>query len=100
MLTSSRGFRFVTTSARNPSGLWWRWNSRKFSTPEVERSPAAPDNGTIISSRSPSSYVAVPDRVFEDDDPLPVSFEDVSRALYRIRDGIKRTVRYYIHINY
>ena len=24
-------------------------------------------------------------------DPLPVSFEDVSRATYRIRDGIRRT---------
>ena len=90
MLTSSKGFRHVTTSAKKSSGLWWRWNSRKFSTPEVERSPAAPDNGSP--QRSPSSYIAVPDRVFQDDEPLPVTFEDVSRALYRIRDGIKRTV--------
>ena len=26
-------------------------------------------------------------------DLIAVSFEDVSRAMYRIRDGIKRTVR-------
>ena len=29
---------------------------------------------------------------------LPVSFEDVSRAYHRIRDGVKRTVRLYLRI--
>ena len=57
--------------------------SRYLSTDEkVERSPAAPGGGQIYRP---------PDVVFEEGDPLPVTFEDVSRATYRIQSGIKRT---------
>jgi hypothetical protein len=82
---------------------------------EVERSSAAPDAPVIAKIKAPEIY-------FAESDPLPgpqtditfkvevpltsllpltfifiifitVSFEDVSRAMYRIRDGIRRTVR-------
>ena len=57
--------------------------SRYLSTDErVERSPAAPGGGPAYRP---------PEIVFEEGDPLPVTFEDVSRATYRIQSGIKRT---------
>lgn len=51
----------------------------------VARSSAAPP------SVQAQEKIKVSEKVFKDDDPLPVTYEDVSRAMYRIRDGIKRT---------
>ena len=36
----------------------------------------------------------------EFEEGLPVSYEDISRAMYRIRSGVKRTVDYFYIIYY
>ena len=76
----TKGRPLLWTSGR----LFWRSASTEADEPAmvVERSPAAPGGG--------AAYRA-PEKHFEEHDPLPVTFEDISRALYRIKDGIKRT---------
>eukprot|EP00596_Hydrurales_sp_CCMP1899_P002043 CAMPEP_0119041510 /NCGR_PEP_ID=MMETSP1177-20130426/12500_1 /TAXON_ID=2985 /ORGANISM="Ochromonas sp, Strain CCMP1899" /LENGTH=484 /DNA_ID=CAMNT_0007007623 /DNA_START=95 /DNA_END=1549 /DNA_ORIENTATION=+ len=51
----------------------------------ITRSSAAPPSVSV------EAKIKAGEKVFKDDDPLPVTYEDVSRAMYRIRDGIKRT---------
>ena len=36
----------------------------------------------------------------EVEEGLPVSYEDISRAMYRIRSGVKRTVKDYFNTEY